>query len=717
MKPKIILFLSFPVAMGLLLFGTPLDLPQYITGTIAPENSNIEPFFANEKRLSPNDFTAFWPTMAVNNKDEIMVVYMEEGGTRDIYYRISTDGGENWTPHTRTNSVNLAGKAPELAADSDGNFHVVYADGGSSAQREIYYRAYITEKDKWQPRERLSFSVGNAQWPTIDVDDDTVYIAWYEELGGNQLSRVHLKSKKVGGTWPSTPEDASRDSQNGHLYPDMKVKDGNIYYIHQVHQYEAGEVVTKYIAFKEKINGVWQDTVELGKWAWPDIEVDDYDNIHCLFPNKGKAIYRARIGSTWGGQSLINTKSSIDGFFDLEYRNNTLVSVFAMDNTSVPSNVSNYLRVKKYNNGWGAWGDPYEIRGGEADLPQMGIDSQGYAHLVWADWGGSAEEVDAIWYNKYKVGDPESVVPSIELNKSSLSFEVTEGDNPESQTFEVRNSGAGTLNFQVSSNKNWMTVSPSSGSATKSWTEITVDISASSLTEGTYTGTIEVSASDADNSPQTLEVTLTILPPPPSLELDKTSLSFKAYEGESPESKTFKVRNIGGGTLNYQINKDKNWMALFPTNGTSKGKWNKIEVAIYSASLNTGTYTGTIEVSSNNADNSPKSVKVTLIVKPIPINAPLNFTVEKIENNSFLLKELIHHLQWEANPENKNIVKYIITCDYKVNGTPTAKVYEFNSDVFEHYIRRVLKNIEYSYSLKAVDNEGRTGPAVVVTVQ
>ncbi len=95
--------------------------------------------------------------------------------------------------------------------------------------------------------------------------------------------------------------------------------------------------------------------------------------------------------------------------------------------------------------------------------------------------------------------------PSIGLDRSSLSFE---GD--QLKTFRVRNSGGGTLDYQISDDRPWMSVSPESGSSTGEWDEITTEVDTSGLSGGDYSGTISVTSGDADNSPQNLTVYLTV---------------------------------------------------------------------------------------------------------------------------------------------------------------------------------------------------------------
>lgn len=106
-----------------------------------------------------------------------------------------------------------------------------------------------------------------------------------------------------------------------------------------------------------------------------------------------------------------------------------------------------------------------------------------------------------------------SSTPVITLGASSLNFSGTAGSaDPASQSVFVTNGGGGTLSWSASDNTSWLNVSPPSGTGTGT---LTVSVSSSGLVSGVYTGTITISATDAQNSPQTIAVTFTISPAPP----------------------------------------------------------------------------------------------------------------------------------------------------------------------------------------------------------
>jgi len=103
--------------------------------------------------------------------------------------------------------------------------------------------------------------------------------------------------------------------------------------------------------------------------------------------------------------------------------------------------------------------------------------------------------------------------PTIAFSPSSLSFSADEGGaNPASQTLTIWNSDKGTLNWVISDDAGWLTLSPSSGASTGESDSITVLVDTYGMDAGGYSASIAVSASGASNSPRTIAVDLSIVP-------------------------------------------------------------------------------------------------------------------------------------------------------------------------------------------------------------
>ncbi|MEA2161492.1 MAG: hypothetical protein QOD66_3872, partial [Solirubrobacteraceae bacterium] len=103
--------------------------------------------------------------------------------------------------------------------------------------------------------------------------------------------------------------------------------------------------------------------------------------------------------------------------------------------------------------------------------------------------------------------------PILSVSPASLAFSASAGgSNPSPQSLSVANNGAGTLNFTDSTDASWLSSAPASGAAPAT---VQVSASVSGLAQGTYTGHVTVTAADAQGSPQTVPVTLSVSGPPP----------------------------------------------------------------------------------------------------------------------------------------------------------------------------------------------------------
>lgn len=100
--------------------------------------------------------------------------------------------------------------------------------------------------------------------------------------------------------------------------------------------------------------------------------------------------------------------------------------------------------------------------------------------------------------------------PTIALNLTSLANSAPLGNDAPSQSFEVWNSGGGTLAYSVSDNAIWLSVTPTSGTSTGEHDPIMVNYNTSGLGIGTYNARIEVQDPNALNTPQNIQVSLKV---------------------------------------------------------------------------------------------------------------------------------------------------------------------------------------------------------------
>jgi hypothetical protein len=84
------------------------------------------------------------------------------------------------------------------------------------------------------------------------------------------------------------------------------------------------------------------------------------------------------------------------------------------------------------------------------------------------------------------------IPPEISRNPSTLYPSCTQGQNASSQSFEIWNSGGGTLSYSISDNVSWLSCSPTSGTSTGEHDTITVNYNTSGLSAGNHTTTIYI---------------------------------------------------------------------------------------------------------------------------------------------------------------------------------------------------------------------------------
>jgi uncharacterized protein (TIGR03437 family) len=104
--------------------------------------------------------------------------------------------------------------------------------------------------------------------------------------------------------------------------------------------------------------------------------------------------------------------------------------------------------------------------------------------------------------------------PAISASPTSLTFAYRAGDSaPAAQTLSV--AGAG-LSYSATavSNGNWLSVSPTSGTAPGT---VNVSVNGSGLQAGTYTGTVTVTGTSGASGSTTVNVTLTVTAPLPTI--------------------------------------------------------------------------------------------------------------------------------------------------------------------------------------------------------
>ena len=239
--------------------------------------------------------------------------------------------------------------------------------------------------------------------------------------------------------------------------------------------------------------------------------------------------------------------------------------------------------------------------------------ASGTTNTFYGVWGSSGSDV-------FAVGDSGTIlhyqgsallIPEIKCSLSSLTVSCTQGVSPLSQSFQIWNSGSGTLDYTLSTNQSWITCAQPSGSSTGASDKktLTFNYIASGLAAGSYQATITIMASGASNSPLKIPVTLTVNVPsnPASSAISDSpsSLSASCAQGSNASSQTFEVWNSRDRNTQLYHHLQPDLALLHPIERYFNRRSWYYNRYICLLRPFCGDYSATITISSSGASNTP----------------------------------------------------------------------------------------------------------------
>jgi len=196
----------------------------------------------------------------------------------------------------------------------------------------------------------------------------------------------------------------------------------------------------------------------------------------------------------------------------------------------------------------------------------------------------------------------------------------TGGTAPPNQTFQIRNGGAGTLDWTLTTSTSdggaWLSVSAASGTALSNVTVsvVTKNLPGAGLVAGIYTGQIVLqTAGDTVTIPVTVDLGANVFQ-------QITPLSFsKAYGGDNPSAQSFSVTSTGSAFDFFAVasnDRGGNWLQINPSYDGCCGLGTPTTISVSAdpaVTLAAGVYTGEILVTSSGGGLAT-SIPVTLTV-------------------------------------------------------------------------------------------------------
>jgi len=250
--------------------------------------------------------------------------------------------------------------------------------------------------------------------------------------------------------------------------------------------------------------------------------------------------------------------------------------------------------------------------GGPATLALLG-----YPQGLAMDGAGNLYIADT---DNDRIREVLAAAPSFTAAPASLSFTAAAGTPVlPTQSITVSSAFSGVAWSALAATQsggNWLSVSPGSGATPGA---IAVSVNATGVPPGVYRGIVTVQVPLATPPATTVSVELTVTQALTArLVVDPVSLNLESQVAGSAPSRTLRISNGGGGTLNWTARaataSGRNWLSLSAGSGTaSAAAPSSLQVSTSIAGFAAGVYSGSIELESPGTSER-KTVTVSLIL-------------------------------------------------------------------------------------------------------
>jgi hypothetical protein len=361
--------------------------------------------------ISPDGQDAYGSQVAMDNNGNAIITWFQSDGTKNQIFKSEYRGGV-WThPSSPSDNISPDGQdaySSRVAMDNNGNAIITWfqSDGSKNQIFKSEYRGGV-----WTPPSSLSDNISpdgeNAYDPQVAMDNNgNAIITWRQSDG---LNLQIFKSEYRGGVWthPSSLSDNISPDGQGTFLPQVAM-DNNGNAIITWYQFDGSN---DQIFKSEYRGGVWihpsslSDNISPHVWnsdAYsPQVAMDSNGNaIITWYQSNGsktqifKSEYR---GGVWTHPASISDNISPDG----QDTDNPQV---AMDNNGnaiivwMQSDGSNWQIFKSESRG-GAWHHPASLSdnispdGQKASNPQVAMDNNGNAIITWYQSDGSKNQI------------------------------------------------------------------------------------------------------------------------------------------------------------------------------------------------------------------------------------------------------------------------------------------------------------------------------------
>ncbi len=256
----------------------------------------------------------------------------------------------------------------------------------------------------------------------------------------------------------------------------------------------------------------------------------------------------------------------------------------------------------------------YRFNWGDGSFSDWALSST--ASHAWADSGSYSVQAQArcethndktsTWSQSHPliITSPEN--PTLAVSPTFLNFDSAET----TLSFIIRNTGTGTLTWNISEGMSWLEVNPTSGTTQTEADQVSVTVNRTNLDCGNYSGTILVTSNGGESI---VDVDMKVT------ESGKLVISPSSLDFDSSTSRlclTLTNSNCDCGGCDWTAAESCSWLTLTPSSGNTGCEIDEVCVDVSRSGLPCGFYTCIINFNSSCGQTIPISVVMQVSGNP-----------------------------------------------------------------------------------------------------
>lgn len=383
----------------------------------------------------------------------------------------------------------------DFAEAGNGELHVVFESWTDPDPPQVGWCRSANGGASFSPYVRISNSGAGAKFPFVvpfGASNAADAVMAYQDADDNQMKYQRWN----GGSWsPSSAQNfATCDTAYQATGMCRSPVDGSVY---RTYGRMIGGLWS--VCYRRYNGSGWDNEVVVSQeptfFAWPYIAVNNAGVI-MVFWDRDEVCYSRWFtpGQGWSAIKAIDNKG-IHGHMAWVPGTNRFVCV----------NTGNQNRVQVRQWVDGQWLASTNVSPSSGFTPdsRIGASVDGTICAIWENWDTGGPR----WYYSMLL------VPRIEVNPASIVRSQNIGTNRPNDSFTISiitNAGAGNINYTVSDNVPWLSVTPTSGTSSGGDIAATIIYDTAGLQRGVYDATITVSSPNVLNSPRSVSLRLTV---------------------------------------------------------------------------------------------------------------------------------------------------------------------------------------------------------------